>query len=48
MNNEYIQSFSSISEAARKVYGNRNANVLIWKCANHKLSNYKGYKWKYT
>ena len=47
LDGQYICTFNGVREAARKVYGCDNANVLIWKCANNKLSSYKGYKWKY-
>lgn len=48
LDEQYIDTFNGIREASRKVYGKDNANVLIWKCANNKLSSYKGYKWKYA
>lgn len=48
LDNQYIRTFNSMHEAARIVYSKDNANVLIWKCANNKLSSYKGYKWKYS
>lgn len=47
LDGKYINTYNSIREAARKVYNKESANVLIWKCLNNKLSNYKDYKWEY-
>lgn len=48
VNNEFLNEYNSITEAALSITGNKNSATMISRCCKNKITKAFGYKWKYN